>query len=467
MTSAAAGQIHFVVLSDRTEPFASNAAALCAAALAAGADHAIHYDADRLEEEGFWQAHPHIPRDAPRLGFGAWRPFVMRRMLEAVAPEDVVILHDAGSHAPDKMPAFPAGLRHLADLCAATPQGMIHGSALTATAQEDLTKQDCLILMEANVPGLRRAPFVSASMLAYRPGPSALAFLDEWQEACADVRLVSDQPDRHGAPNLAMRRHAQEEAIASILVHRHAIPHFDLHHAAPDLAEMLRKRRRQLDHPEAHVTSILWALSQLQAGAGDLASALRHVPQALPARMVDSRSNKAALDDELRRAGAGRPVRIVEAHLRHVVGGNRILSALLHALKERPELRDDFWQAAAARASWLLSEQAILGIPSDLDDVKALIGKAILQALDDMPQLGDELLGASIWARLDLSAREVFRAARGAYRSPEGNEAMAEFTARIRAQGFPDEDLVARGDLDEYTDRIRRLLMDWLLLDHL
>lgn len=35
------------------------------------------------------------------------------------------------------------------------------------------------------------------------------------------------------------------------------------------------------------------------------------------------------------------------------------------------------------------------------------------------------------------------------------------------AQDFPDEDLVARGDLDEYTDRIRRLLMDWLLLDHL
>ena len=467
MTSAAAGRIHFVVLSDRTEPFAGNAAALCAAALQAGADEALHYDADRLEADGFWQAHPHIPRDAPRLGFGAWRPFVLRRMLEQVAPEDVVILHDAGSHATDRLPAMPARLRLLADLCAHVPQGMIHGSALAATPQESLLKQDCLILLGADSTEARRAAFVSSGMLAYRPGHAAFAFLDDWQAACADPRLLTDEPDRHGAPNPAMRRHAQEEAIASILVHRHAVPHFDLKAAAPDLLEAVRKGRRQLADPEAHLASILWVLERSGGTVDDGLRLLAYLDGPGPARAVRNIGYKPVLDGELRRLGSGWRARIVTAHLRHVVSENRVLSAMLHGLKDAPELRDDFWQRATAHANRALTDLVISGGAADLAGMKRLIRRAITDTLDEMPLLSDELLGACIWARLDLSAREVVRVARGAYRTDDGNEAMAEFVARIRARGFPQDDLLDGGDLDEFTNRMRRLLMDWLLLDHL
>ncbi|WP_304617355.1 hypothetical protein [Paracoccus sp. (in: a-proteobacteria)] len=378
-----------------------------------------------------------------------------------------MILHDAGSHAPDKMPAFPAGLRHLADLCAATPQGMIHGSALAATPQESLIKQDCLILMGAEAADARRAAFVSSGMLAYRQGRAAFAFLDDWQGACADPRLLTDEPDRHGAPNPAMRRHAQEEAIASILVHRHAVPHFDLKAGAPDLLDAIRKGRRQLVDPEAHVASILWILDQSGGTVQDGLRLLRHVGGREPARIVRNIGYKPVLEAELRRLGKGWRAKIVTAHLRHVVTENRVLSALLHGLKDMPELRDDFWQRATTHANRMLTELIISGGSADLVGMQRLIRQAITDTLDEMPHLSEELLGACIWARLDLSAREVFRVARGAYRTEEGNEAMESFVARIRAQGFPQDDLLDGGDLEEFTNRMRRLLMDWLLLDHL
>lgn len=467
MTPAAAGRIHFVVLSDRTEPYAGNAAALCAAALAAGADEALHYSADRLEADGFWQAHPHIPRDAPRLGFGAWRPFVMRRMLERVAPDDMVILHDAGSHATDRLPAMPARLRLLADLCARVPQGMIHGSALAATPQESLIKQDCLVLLGADSTEARRAAFVSSGMLAYRPGRAAFAFLDDWQSACADPRLLTDEPDRHGAPNPEMRRHAQEEAIASILVHRHAVPHFDLKAAAPDLLEAVGKARRQLADPETHLASILWVLERSGGSVDDGLRLLAYLDGPRPARAVPNIGYKRALDGELRRLGNGWRARIVTAHLRHVVSGNRVLSAMLHGLKDMPEWRDDFWQRATALANLALTDLLVSGGSADLAGMKRLIRQAITGTLDDMPLLSDELLGSCIWARLDMSAREVVRNAQGAHTNEERKTVMAEFVAWLRARGFPQDDLLDGGDLDEFTNRTRRLLMDWLLLDHL
>lgn len=463
------GRVHFLVFSDGTEPFASNAASFCAAALATGMDSATHYTRDQLQQDGFWEQFPTIPPEGPRAGFGAWKPFILRQHLASVGPDDVVIYHDAGSHRPDALPQLPRFPREVLELCARSKDRFIHGSALSWTPQEHLTKRDCLILLDAEDAAARRAPFISASPLVYMPSPQAFAFLDQWMALCTDPGLLTDQPDLEGAPNEVMRQHLHEEAIASILVHQHGAAHFDLAHAAPDLFETIRNRKKALRTPEAHLSVISRVLEQIADGPEPdmMSMAVRNLQIAEPVRAIRQKRPPGVVERELLRLGKGGNGVICRDHLQFVVGQNRILSAQLHALKDMTDLRDDFWRLATGYANMQLAELAVAGTVLRLPDMRNLIISAIRQALSDMPHLADEVIGACVWGRLDDGAREAFKAAHGSYRTESGNAAMTEFLARLEANDFPDAQLELSGDLTRFDAGLKRYLMDWLLLDHL
>ena len=461
--SPPSGRVHLLVFSDGTQPFHDNARALCQMAAEAGFDSATHETAERLEAEGFWDQFPTVPRGGWGVAFGVWRPFLLRRALDRLGPDDIVIVHDAGSHAPGALRDLPRLPARLLALCRAAPQGFVHGSASAWSAQEHLTKRDCLTLLEADTPEARQAPFLHASPLIYRPTAQAMAFLDDWMAACADPRLLTDQPDQTGAPNPLMRRHQHAEAIGSILAHQRGAAYLDLQGAAPDLLEGQRRRMAQIATPSAHLAVIATVIRRLeeaddQAALSALVPALsgaplRRIPRNRPSPVVQ----REAVALATRGGGA-----ICRDHLQHVIGQNRVLGARLHGLKDMIELEPEFWRRATAQVNLQLADRAIAGIPVVADDLPVLVRDAVHHVLEDMADLAAVLMAACAWARMGTPARDAFKAVHGSHRDGPGHLAMLRLADALAARGFPGPALEQSGDIEDFDRQLNDLVLAWL-----
>lgn len=457
------GRTHFLVYSDATEPFASNAASFCEAAIAAGFDTATHYTRERLEKTDFWSKQRHILEGGARAGHGAWKPHILLEALRTVGPDDVVVLHDAGSHPPGALPQMPRFPRDAIALAARSRMRFIHGSAAPFRAQEQFTRRDCLVGLDADGPEMRRAPLISASPLIYLPSDAAFAFIGEWLQHCLDPDLVTDAPDRKGETSPLMRRHLQEEAIGSILAHRHGAAHFDPATAAPALFQTVRRRKRALPTPEAHLSVLAWMLEK----AENPAMLVRNLDQPAPVARVTDRAPLDVLRDELKWIGRRGQGRVCIDHLQGLLSGNRIVNARLHGLKDRPLLADDFWRQTLDRVNRRLADASVGGATSSVEDIEDMMRASVRDALSDMPVLDDELLAECVWARLGQQGRDAFKTAHGNSQTEAGAGALAQFLDFLRVRNFPAPDLEATGDLKEFDARLLHHLSDWLLLDHL
>ncbi|MGR3200007.1 MAG: hypothetical protein ACU0DH_11095 [Paracoccus sp. (in: a-proteobacteria)] len=452
------GKAHFLVYSDQTQPYFRNAVDFCKAALAAGFDTATHHTRSDLERTEFWAQHRRILSSGPRAGHGLWKPLILIEALRAIAPDDVVVYHDAGSHPTGallQMPRFP---RELIALAAGSRDGFIHGSAGPWRTQEQFTRRDCLIGLEADTPQMRAAPLIAASPLIYFPTPAAIAFLNRWLSLCCGPDLVMDAPDRSGTSTL-MRGHLGEEAIGSILAHRHGAAFIDV---PPDLLGAARRRFPDLRTPEAHVAVLSWLTGKVNDPSG-LVRNLHEVAEPQPAV---ERVPAAVLRDELlwiARRGQGR---ICTDHLRVILAENRIIGARLHGLKDAGGARA-FWREAAAHANRRLAEMVIDGTPPSPPALEALLLDAVHDTLSDNPDLDEELGGALVWSRLDDGGRDAFKVAHGSVKGPAGAAAMSKFLHFLRNSDFPLPELELSGDLAAFDAQLQRHLIDWLLLAHL
>ncbi|MFC0202594.1 hypothetical protein [Paracoccus rhizosphaerae] len=452
------GKAHFLVYSDQTQPYCDNAVDFCKAALAAGFDTATHRTRSDLERTDFWAHHRQVLSSGPRAGHGLWKPFILIEALREIAPDDVVLYHDAGSHPTGALPQMPHFPRELIALAARTQDGFIHGSTGVWRTQEQYTRRDCLIGLDADTPQMHAAPLIAASPLIYFPTPAAIAFLNRWLSLCCDPDLVTDAPDRSETSPL-MRGHLGEEAIGSVLAHRHGAAFIDV---PPDLLGAARRRFPDLRTPEAHVAVLSWLARKVDDPAA-LVRDLHEVAEPTPAV---ERVPADVLRDELlwiARRGQGR---ICTDHLRVILAENRIIGARLHGLKDADGARA-FWRDAAAHANRRLAEMVIEGAPPSPPGLEALLLDAVHDTLSEDPDLDEELGGALVWSRLDERGRDAFKVAHGNVKGPAGAAAMTKFLHFLRDRNFPSRELEQSGELAAFDAQLRRHLMDWLLLDHL
>ncbi|SFB11657.1 hypothetical protein SAMN05421688_2998 [Poseidonocella pacifica] len=222
-------KLHLVTFGNRStragRDFFANASALRDAALAGGVDHAHALSSDVYAGTSFEARNAELLREPRGAGYWVWKPWVIRRALDQIGPEDVLLYSDAGKR---KITVpFPRPDR-LAQLARLVPEGMIAGMQLYNAPNGDWTKGDAFSLMEGDEPEFHTAHQIQVGWSAWTQSPAAYALLDQWQRFNEDRRIVSDDENVLDLPNdPGFVEHRHDQSIYTLLVFKMNLPFLD------------------------------------------------------------------------------------------------------------------------------------------------------------------------------------------------------------------------------------------------
>lgn len=208
--------VHFVSFANRR--YRGSLARIRREAEGMGRFASIHAVDDRWLGADYWRVHADTVR-RHRRGFGlyTWKPYVVRRMLEALPAGDALVSCDAGcslnAEGRDRLEEYLA-------LAAAHPSQALAFSL--AGRVGEWTKRAALAAVAADDEEMRRRPMVLAGILAVVAGPATLDLAREWERRMADVRLVDDSPSPQGEhPEFKAHRH--DQSIFTLLAHERGL----------------------------------------------------------------------------------------------------------------------------------------------------------------------------------------------------------------------------------------------------
>ncbi|MGD1091298.1 MAG: hypothetical protein ABSB35_04800 [Bryobacteraceae bacterium] len=144
-------------------------------------------------------------------GYWLWKPFIIVQTLEEMQEGDCLIYSDSGIE-------IVADLTPLLKI-AVEKRGVMLFSG-TGKCRE-WTKRDCFVYMNADHPAAHEAQMLDASFVVLTKTPLACAFAAEWFESCRDRRILTDEPNTCGLPNLpGFVDHRHDQSVLSLLARR-------------------------------------------------------------------------------------------------------------------------------------------------------------------------------------------------------------------------------------------------------
>lgn len=223
VNARAGGTINLI--SYATGAFVANCKALCANALSVGFDSAQIFGFDDIKGTKFYSDNAAI-LDQPRgAGYWLWKPFLIREALKRAGPQDIIFYCDAGRSPYYQFTRRPLQLERAVR---ATRQGFLLGPAVPHLGALGLwAKRDCLVLLGCDTAEMRSKPAIMTWSL-WTQTDDAFRFLDEWLQHCQDPRCLTDMPSSLGFPeHLEYRTHKHDQAIMSLLAHKHGARYLD------------------------------------------------------------------------------------------------------------------------------------------------------------------------------------------------------------------------------------------------
>jgi hypothetical protein len=176
---------------------------------------------------------------APRgAGYWLWKPYVVVRSLERLAPGDVLFYCDAASH-------FRSSAQPLIDLCLRQDVVPFELPYL----ERAWTKRDAFVLLGCDEPAFAETPQRLASFALFRKTSAACDLAARWLEAAQDPRILTDAPNVCGLPNHpGFVDHRHDQSIFSLLTKRAGYPSHRDPSRPPDPADGPAAYARILSH---------------------------------------------------------------------------------------------------------------------------------------------------------------------------------------------------------------------------
>jgi hypothetical protein len=206
----------------RSVSFFENAKSIQTKALNAGFDHAHAWSADVYTGTDFEARNGALLKEPRGAGYWVWKPWIIRRALDKIGDDDVLIYSDAGK-LPLNIEISKTTL--LARLAKMQPEGFIAGMQFTSGRNDHWTKRDAFILMDADEQKYRETDQIQVGWSAWTKSDACFKLLDDWQHYAEDRRICSDDENVLGYPNYdGFQENRHDQSIYTNLVFRHNLP---------------------------------------------------------------------------------------------------------------------------------------------------------------------------------------------------------------------------------------------------
>ncbi len=194
-------------------------------AMQCGIDEATAWDETKIRRTEFYRAHGSILNARRGSGYWLWKPYIVALALDAGEDGDIVVYADAGV-------SFRKPLSPLFELCVANGgllcfRGHYDGHWGQPSICRVWTKRDCFVLMDCDTAAFHELPMLDASLVVAARSDASRRFVAEWLRYCCDPRILSDQENVCGLPNLeGFVEHRHDQSILTLLAARERIRPF-------------------------------------------------------------------------------------------------------------------------------------------------------------------------------------------------------------------------------------------------
>lgn len=171
-----------------------------------GLEH-ISYTMDWImhERSAYYKEHFDLLKEHRGAGYWSWKPYIMLDALSLVMENEIVVYLDAST----LIKADPVPLiQSVKDIIVCDSSWVNH----------DWIKRDAFVLMGCDQEMYWNATQVWAGAVIVRNTPLSRFFLQHWLRFCEDRRIISDDPNTQGLPNLpSFRDHRHDQAVLTLL----------------------------------------------------------------------------------------------------------------------------------------------------------------------------------------------------------------------------------------------------------
>ena len=170
--------------------------------------------------------HPDIMGRRRGAGYWLWKPAIILDALSRCVDGDLILYTDADlTIIQDPEPLFALTNRNPIVLFEHLPRGVFPNG--------DWTKRDCFVLLDADEPLFWTIPNLMGHIHLYRASDEARRFAQEFLDAASDPRVLTDDPNVMGKPNLpGFSEHRHEQSVMTVIAQKWSLPVF------PDPSQM-------------------------------------------------------------------------------------------------------------------------------------------------------------------------------------------------------------------------------------
>lgn len=177
-----------------------------------GADHTIGYNRRDLERTDFYREHRNILDEKRGGGYWLWKPYFIRESLRKLPQDDILVYADAAMLFRKDMHPLLQHIQREHDMA----------FFYNDIRMSQYTKRDAFVATECDTQEYYVAPMVHANLQIYRNTPESLRFIDEVLHFCTLGRMITDDANVYGKPNLPdFIEHRHDQSIFSLLAHKH------------------------------------------------------------------------------------------------------------------------------------------------------------------------------------------------------------------------------------------------------
>ncbi len=178
----------------------------------------IPYIPDDLHIDNFWQENLHILSNPIGAGFWIWKPYIILMTLKLADDGDIVLYTDAGMKVIDCLDPLFEIVQTSKDNRMLFEPSRIYGPHLHSM----WTKRDCFILMGCDEPYYWNSRMLHAAFSVWMKTEKNVEFISEWLRYVKDRRIITNEPNTCGLPNLPdFAEHRYDQAVLSLLSLKH------------------------------------------------------------------------------------------------------------------------------------------------------------------------------------------------------------------------------------------------------